>query len=474
VDARRSGWLSSAALPDLVVAVPDRKGKGPPFFLPAVGSGLTRARLRVALMLVLGLALGGCGLVGLGGKPAESRPPPPSRLAYTAEDGHVYVMPLAGGDARRVSQIAGQVPGETVGREAPVPRWPTWSPDASRLAFTRILISSGEDLLASQLWTIGFDGSDLRKIWEAPDQEPIYFAWSPDGSLIAMLVQTDEDLDLVLVDASGSQPPRRVAQGNPFYFAWAPDSKALLLHIGSTAGGASQPELAVARLGPPDEVRSLGVAPGDFRTPGWTSDGRKLAFVASGPDGVSTISLVSPEGGDITRVATATGQTAFVLHPDGGRLAWSSRNEQGRQTYDGLEVVTSDGRKRTRVTNDQVLAFYWSPDGRQLAFVTLDEGSQAFAWQVADADGNNARRLSTFTPTALQFRVLAFFDQYAISHGTWAPDSSAVVYAIGLPGEQRGFGREGPGTIQAASTEPNTRPHTVIGGTSVALPVPAP
>lgn len=456
------------------MAVPNRKGKGPPFFLSFAGPTRVRPWLLAFLGPLLGLLIGGCGALGLGGSAASARPPVPPRVAYSAEDGHVYIVPLGGGDARRVSQIGGQVPGETVGREAPVPRWPTWSPDAGRLAFTRILLSSGDDLVASQLWTVAFDGSDPRKIWEAPDQEPIYFAWSPDGSLIALLVQGEDDLDLVLVDASGSQPPRRLARGNPFYFAWAPDSKALLLHIGSTDGGASKPELAVARLGPPDEVRSLGIVPGDFRTPGWTSDGRKLAFVAGGPDGVSTISLVSPEGGDVTRLANLAGQAAFMLHPDGGRLAWSSRNDNGRPTYAGLEVVSTDGRKRTRVTDDQVMAFYWSPDGRHLAVVTIDEANQAFAWQVADGEGNNLRRLGTFTPTTLQFRVLAFFDQYAISDGTWAPDSSALVYAMGLPGDQRSLGPSGPGTIQALPTEPNTRARTVVGGNFVAMPVPAP
>ena len=88
-----------------------------------VGGHLTRAWLwpfRVALIGLLGT---GCGVLPFG-KGAEPRPVVPSRVAYTAEDGHVYIVPLGGGDARRASQIGGQVPGETVGREAPVPRWP--------------------------------------------------------------------------------------------------------------------------------------------------------------------------------------------------------------------------------------------------------------------------------------------------------------------------------------------------------------
>jgi Tol biopolymer transport system component len=427
----------------------------------------------VGLAILIGALTAGCGLLPFG-KAAEPRPVVPSRVAYSAEDGHVYTVPLGGGDSHRISQVVGNSPDATVGREAQVPRWPTWSPDASRIAFTRVLVGAGETLVASQLWTAAHDGTDLRKIWDAPDKEPIYLAWSPDGSLIALLVQTEEDLELEIVDATGAQPVRRVAQGNPFYFCWAPDSRSLLLHIGSTGSGASKPELALARLGPPDEVRSLGVPPGDFRTPGWTSDGRKVAFVATGPDGVQTISMVSPEGGDITRLATSSKQAAFMLALDGNRLAWGSKSEQDRLAYDGLEVVTTDGRTHTRVTGDLVVAWFWSPDGRQLAFVTLERSGQSFVWQVADADGSNVRRLSSFMPTPGEIRIMAFFDQYAISHGPWAPDSTALVYAVGLPGELPGAGLSGPGVIQSVAVDGKSQPKTVIGGNFVAMPVPAP
>jgi TolB protein len=396
-------------------------------------------------------------------------------VAYEATDGHVYVVPLAGGDARRVSQVNGQAAlDSTPGKEAPTPRWPTWAPDASRLAFVRIVVGPTDNLVASQLWTVAYDGTDPRKVWEAPDQEPIYLAWSPDGSLIALLVQTEEDLELDLVDSSGNQPARRLAQGNPFYFAWSPDSTSLLLHIGSTDSGASKPELAIARIGTPDDVRSLGIVPGDFRAPGWTSDGRKVAFVESGPDGIQTISLVSPEGGDITRLATADSQVAFTLSPDGQRMAWGSRSQRDRLTYDGMEVVTIDGKTRVKVTADPVVAFFWSPDGKQLAFVTIDRSGGTFTWQVANADGSNLRRLSSFTPTEEEIRILAFFDQYAISHGAWAPDGSALVYAVGATGDPRMLGMPGPGTVQAVSTEANARGRSVIGGSFVAMPVPAP
>jgi hypothetical protein len=77
-------------------------------------------------------------------------------------------------------------------------------------------------------------------------------------------------------------------------------------------------------------------------------------------------------------------------------------------------------------------------------------------------------------PTPGEIRIIAFFDQYAISHGPWAPDSSTLVYAVGLPGELPGTGLSGPGVIQAIATDGQSPARSVIGGTFVAMPVPAP
>jgi Tol biopolymer transport system component len=156
-------------------------------------------------------------------------------------------------------------------------------------------------------------------------------------------------------------------------------------------------------------------------------------------------------------------------------MAWGSRSQQDRLTYAGIEIVTTDARTRVKVTDDPVVAFFWSPDGKHLAFVTLDRSGGSFTWQVADADGSNVRRLSSFTPTEDEVRILAFFDQYAISHGAWAPDGSALVYSVsGGANDPRMLGIPSPGTIQAVSIEPNARGRTVIGGSFVAMPVPAP
>jgi TolB protein len=104
-----------------------------------------------------------------------------------------------------------------------------------------------------------------------------------------------------------------------------------------------------------------------------------------------------------------------------------------------------------RVLSDEpIIAFFWSPDGRYLAALSVarngegDINAQAgkeragklglqqnlprlrlLVYNVAAEEG---RLLFSFVPTftfATQF--LPFFDQYALSHRLWSPDSSALV-----------------------------------------------
>ncbi len=423
-------------------------------------------------LLLLGLTGIACTGAGTVPRAGESRPTLPARAAYVAPDGHVYVVPLGGGDARRVSQVRGQVLEETAaGTEILTSRWPTWAPDGSRLAFLRLLVDSGDTLALAQLWIVGPDGSNLHKVWEATDQEPIYLAWAPNSALIALLVHTEDNLEVIVVDTSGADIPRSVARGNPLYFTWSPDSREILLNVGSSRSSSSQPALALVRLGPPDESRSLGVVPGDFRAPAWSLDGQRIAFVASGPDRTGTVAVGSPRGGDLTRLASVSAETALALSPDGARLAWGSRSDSNRLFYDGVEVIKTDGNDRARVTTDPVVAFFWSPDGRQLAYITLDRSEQTFVWYVADAAGKNPRRLTAFLPTEEQIRQLAFFDQYAISHGLWSPDGRSLVYAAGPADDRTGMNASMRGWVMTIPVDGSATAHVVVDGNFVSMPV---
>jgi TolB protein len=130
-----------------------------------------------------------------------------------------------------------------------------------------------------------------------------------------------------------------------------------------------------------------------------------------------------------------------------------------------------------------VLAFFWSPDGRSIAFITLgrdqeDDSVIADAPQkarhvsrmaapaqqpgrgfltlsVINVETGQGLRLLDFEPTAAYLtQFLPFFDQYALSHRIWSPDSGALVLPV----------REDDHNIVLIVSAHGGRPHRLADG----------
>ncbi len=101
------------------------------------------------------------------------------------------------------------------------------------------------------------------------------------------------------------------------------------------------------------------------------------------------------------------------------------------------------------LSQNPVVAFFWSPDGRYLAAllphvpnshinalasgknsakIAAQNGLPTLNLVVFDIASGEGRLLLSFTPT-LTFlsQLLPFFDQYALSHRLWSPASDALV-----------------------------------------------
>ncbi|MCA9979440.1 MAG: hypothetical protein KDD89_01350, partial [Anaerolineales bacterium] len=114
-----------------------------------------------------------------------------------------------------------------------------------------------------------------------------------------------------------------------------------------------------------------------------------------------------------------------------------------------------------RLVDKDVLAFFWSPNGRYIAYLTLADqvhprldddvpprivGGYAAGQPVPqprdieelwlelhllDVDQGQHRLLTLFQPNALFVnQFMPYFDQYALSHPLWSPDSQALVLPV--------------------------------------------
>ncbi len=91
-----------------------------------------------------------------------------------------------------------------------------------------------------------------------------------------------------------------------------------------------------------------------------------------------------------------------------------------------------------------VVAFFWSPDGKKVAFLRPDQSGPAnrspeaaplqqeervwLRWHIWD--GERTYPLARFSPTeSFLLDYLRYFDQYAQSSSLWSPDSQTLLYA---------------------------------------------
>jgi TolB protein len=348
-------------------------------------------------------------------------------MAYAASDDHIYLAEADGSNRRPVTA---QVSGLSTDKGWSF-RWPTYSPDAKQLAF------AGYRTVRSGLGSAAVLVSDVehlqpKVLLESADLAPIYLYWSPDSRYLTALLQRGSDLALYLFDTSGTDQPRQLLVGQPLYWSWAPDGKSVAVHVGADAGSDPSAWVGVLHLGTNDaQTERFGEAPGLFRAPAWSPSGAQLAFASLG--GGTSLLAVRDAGGRVTNLASGAGNLAFNWSPSGEWLAFAYGDVSLAGFYRSVEVVHPDGSDRRTLSQDPVVAFYWSPDATQVAVVGFDSGARALTWTVVTVDGKTKRPLGSFAPSTDFGFALPFFDQYAQSTSVWSSDSKKIVYGVQRP-----------------------------------------
>jgi serine/threonine-protein kinase len=281
--------------------------------------------------------------------------PDGERIAFTRRDSlggvpGIWVVPTFGGDPVPVTRNA---------------RWPTWSPDASRIAFVEE--HAGED---DALVTTTPDGRDKEVVFRnrAPYLALQRPAWSPDGSQLAVVRSIGGITgEIWLVPAHGGAPrrlsrdPAGVVSHDPVY---APDGRSII-HASNRAGTTNL-----------------------WRTP---------------LDGSQPVRLTTGAGPDRGPSVARNGSIAYL-------------NSRSRHVLLLFDLQTADS--RTLVSHP---AFVWgpafSPDGRELAFSQAEVDGSWHIWMTA-LDGSSPRRLTVGTPPQTYPRFTP--DGASVIYMTWA------------------------------------------------------
>ena len=229
-----------------------------------------------------------------------------------------------------------------------------------------------EDEYTSVLCRMSPDGTGLREL-TAPGNVDVEPAWSPDGTRIAFTrnLLDDQGVEtgsvIVVMDEAGHQ--REVPLGTGYHSAptWAPSAQ-MIAFVRTNRIYTVRPDGAnLVRL--TDEPEDADVSELD---PSWSPDGSTIAYTsivydpASETD-VQTINLIGVDGGGNQAITDPSLMASNPKwSPDGTEIAFTSE----RGPYGDVYLINVDGTGLRRLT-DEVSSSNgaaWSPDGTKIVF----------------------------------------------------------------------------------------------------------
>lgn len=352
-----------------------------------------------------------------------------NRLLVQGVDGNLFTVAPDGTERFNLTDDAGN--GRTYTQ-------PTWSSTGERIAWTAIQRTSVD--FESALITARANG--MEQTSAATPYPPFYLYWSPDDSKVAYLSNwvgnNGSSIALRAVDvASGGKAVTTIDIGQPYYFSWAPDSSRMVAHVGNRQVRLLDLTDPTAERG---DVTILVDGSANFAAPQWYSStivdlsenvDDQLLYVID-DDNTAQLVISNPSGDEQQFLTYLARQdfVSFSMNARGNTIAYiETSNMIGLNSFGPLFVYNLEDEIFEQLSTDPAIAFFWSPDGTALFFLTIEATPQRPWLRVNVWDGTTVQQYERFVPSPSFLRdYLRFADQYMQSMRFWSPDSSAIVY----------------------------------------------
>jgi hypothetical protein len=220
---------------------------------------------------------------------------------------------------------------------------PTWSPDGSRLAFSRMTRAADGHVVQAGLWVINADGGGLRKLAEGANAPTYVYDWTPDGRFIGIA----QNVGYTLVDATTGAIRSTTSVITPA--SWRGREPAFVAAI---SGQGSEVTIATG-AGPhalgPAQIRVT--APTIVSRPRWNPVRDEFLYLRSAPSDIPAATIQIRGGGLDVGVPLAGPPGVSEWSPDGESIVYlrtdvlpdPSRAGAGAMLQNSMRAVRRDG-----------------------------------------------------------------------------------------------------------------------------------
>ena len=307
----------------------------------------------------------------------------------------IWVVPAVGGDPKQITRSGSPRGGHGS---------PSWSGDSKRIAF------DSTDYIFYHVWSVGVDGSDLKKI--ARGRQPVY---SHDGS---SLYYTDAGLLRISISPSGDpvgEPENTSAIGPGISFgppSISPDGKRIVYSANRVLSNLWVIKLSPTSgepTGPPEPF----ISDTSFRVnlARFSTDGRQLAFNRWRPGVGADIWIADADGKNLRQITNNPAVDSQASWLPDGRIAFLSDRKNRHMML--WSISLSSGKEEPLLDlGDEIQYAQLSPDGKQVAYNFAENGI-INVWTASVSDG--------------QRKQLTFGDEL-MGFATWSPDGKELAF----------------------------------------------
>ena len=233
-------------------------------------------------------------------------------------------------------------------------------------------------------------------------------ACSPQGSQgrIVFISDRDGNMEMYSITASGEDETNLTNSGIDETAPVVSRNRRYVAFLSDHGGGMAVESMRMD--GTERTPATNGQIPAEYKDIRWSPDARRIAYIRKKGDHTEVMMSSKDGTGEPQLLTQIMGTEIGDWSKDGDSLVFTIDEGAGR----GMYTVNPDGVNELKFTNQRDYSPRWSPDSKELAFISMRDGSPDL--YVIDKNGDNLRRV-TDTPA----------EEYDIS---WSPNGQFLMF----------------------------------------------